>query len=70
MDPVPGVLSLDALESLYSESRGREYCLILTREEQEHAIRKLAAGGLSDYDLVAATGLAVEIIRQVIGERS
>jgi hypothetical protein len=42
----------------------------LTRREQEAAIRRLAAEGLGDYELVAASGWAVEAIRSLLGERA
>lgn len=39
---------------------------VLTREEQENAIRSLADDGMSEYQLAAATRLSVEMIRRVL----
>jgi hypothetical protein len=41
----------------------------LTRDEQADAIRQLAASGLGDYALAHATGLAVEQVRVILGDR-
>jgi hypothetical protein len=41
----------------------------LTREQQVEAICKLADDGFGDYDIGAATGLSVEQIRAILGER-
>lgn len=40
----------------------------LDRQQQADAIRDLAADGVGDYDIAAATGLAVEQVRRVIGQ--
>lgn len=39
---------------------------LLDREEQEHAIRRLAREGMSEYSIAAATRLSVEMIRRVL----
>jgi len=41
----------------------------LTQAEQAECIRRMAAEGWSDYGIAHATGLAVEQIRRVLGER-
>ncbi len=46
---------------------GLNYFLLLTPEEKEAAIRRMAADGMSDYTIAAATRLSVEFVRQVIG---
>jgi hypothetical protein len=40
----------------------------LTREEQAQAIRQLARDGYSDYGISAATQLAIEQVRRVLGD--
>jgi hypothetical protein len=42
--------------------------LLLTNEEQRGAIRRLSKSGFSDYGIAAASGLSVEMIRQILGE--
>jgi hypothetical protein len=58
---IGGKLNLGALSRLHFH--------VLTRAEQEAAIRKMAGVGMSDYGISHATGLAVEQVRRVIGER-
>lgn len=48
--------------------REMRYFLLLSRDEQAAAIRRLAATGMSDYSIAAATKLAVEQIRRVLAE--
>lgn len=55
-----GVLDLAALAQLH---RPR------TREELRAAVHELTARGMTDYAIAAATGLAVEQVRRVLGER-
>jgi hypothetical protein len=45
------------------------YFLMLTRDEQVQAIRRLAASGLSDHTISAATQLSVEQVRAILGDR-
>jgi hypothetical protein len=45
------------------------YFAMLDQDEQRAAIRRLAASGFSDYGVSAATGLAVEQVRAIIGEK-
>jgi hypothetical protein len=52
-----------------SDARLRHFRL-LTRDQQAQAIRRLAATGMTDYDVSAATRLAVEQVRQILGEHS
>jgi hypothetical protein len=40
----------------------------LTRDEQAEAIRQLARDGFGDYEIAAACKLAVEVVRQILGE--
>ena len=48
--------------------RRMHYFEMLTREEQAQAIARLAASGVSDYGIASATGLAVEMVRKILGE--
>jgi DNA invertase Pin-like site-specific DNA recombinase len=41
----------------------------LDREQQAQAIRRLIAAGQSEHTIARATGLSVEMVRRVIGER-
>ena len=49
--------------------RRMSYFVLLDREQQEIAIRRLAASGYSDHGIAAACGLAVEQIRAILGPR-
>lgn len=40
-----------------------------TRDEMRVAVHELASRGMTDYGIAAATGLAVEQVRRMIGER-
>jgi hypothetical protein len=53
---------------LITRARELRHFLLLDRSEQEVAIRRLAASGMNDYGIAAATRLSVEMIRRVIGE--
>lgn len=46
------------------------YFALLSRDEQEQAIRRMAASGLSDHVISAATMLSVEQIKKILGERA
>jgi hypothetical protein len=50
--------------------RELHHFLLLDRAEQEAAIRRLIAAGMPEYTVAAATGLSVEQVRRVIGERA
>ena len=50
-------------------SRELHHFLLLTREEQHAAIRRLASAGMNEYSIAAATRLSVEMIRRILGER-
>jgi DNA invertase Pin-like site-specific DNA recombinase len=50
--------------------RELRHFLLLDREQQESAIRRLAAAGMPEYTIATATGLSVEQVRRVIGERT
>jgi DNA-binding NarL/FixJ family response regulator len=43
---------------------------MLSRDEQRSAIQRLATSGMSDHTIAAATGLSVEMIRTILGERA
>jgi hypothetical protein len=45
------------------------YFAMLTEEEQHAAIKRLAASGMADTSIAAATMLSVEMIRQILGTR-
>ncbi len=49
--------------------REMRHFMLLSADEQRAAIAKLAAAGMSDYGIAAASGLAVEMIRKIIGEQ-
>jgi hypothetical protein len=42
----------------------------LTRQEQAHAIHRMAREGWSEYGISHATELAIEQVRRVLGERA
>lgn len=42
----------------------------LDRQQQAQAIGRLAATGMSEHGIAQATGLSVEMVRQVLGECS
>jgi hypothetical protein len=46
------------------------YFVMLTREEQAAAIRRMALAGMSDYTIAAATMLSADQIRAILGERA
>lgn len=48
--------------------REMRHFLLLSADEQRAAIVKLAASGMSDYGIASASGLAVEQVRQIIGQ--
>lgn len=52
-----------------SPQRELHHFVMLDRDQQAAAIRKLAASGVSDYGVSAATRLSVEFVRTVIGPR-
>ena len=58
---IGGVLDLRAL--------ARMHFLALDRDQQAQAIARLAATGMTDYDISHATGLAVEMVRRILGEQ-
>ena len=51
------------------DDRRMDYFQLLDREQQEAAIRRLAASGMSDHGVSAATRLTVEMVRAILGER-
>lgn len=53
-----------------TRSRELRHFLLLDRAAQETAIQRLAASGMSDYGVAAATGLSVEMVRRVIAQHS
>jgi hypothetical protein len=48
---------------------GMTYFLMLTEEEKVEAIRKMARSGTGIYTIAAATSMAVEQIRSLLGQR-
>jgi hypothetical protein len=58
---IGGALDLRALSRLHF--------LALDREQQAQAIGRLAATGMTDYDISHATSLAVEMVRRILGEQ-
>lgn len=50
-------------------SKRLHYFHQLTRDQQAASIRRLAAEGYADSTISQATGLSVEMVRQVIGPR-
>jgi hypothetical protein len=53
-----------------ARERELRHFLLLDRAEQETAIRRLAASGMNDYTIATASGLNVEMVRRVVGERA
>jgi hypothetical protein len=51
-----------------TDGRHMHYFALLTRDEQHSAIQRLAASGMSEYGIAAATRLSVEMIRAILGE--
>jgi hypothetical protein len=51
------------------DDAARKHWLALTPDEQKRAICDMAAMGATDYTIAAATQLAVEQVRQVLGDR-
>lgn len=50
-------------------NRELHYFLLLSRDQQLEAIRRLHALGWSDYGIASATRLSVEQIRRLLGEQ-
>lgn len=40
-----------------------------TREEMRVAVQEMAARGMTDHTIAAATKLSVEVVRRMLGER-
>lgn len=51
-----------------STPRELHYFLLLTRDQQVEAIRRLHALGMSDHTIASATRLSVEMIRRLLAE--
>jgi len=52
-----------------TENRGKiGYFQMLAPDEQTNAIRRMAASGMSDDMIAAATALSVEMVRAILGE--
>lgn len=49
--------------------RELHHFLMLSHDEQRAAIQRLAASGMSDYVIAAATRLSVEMVRTILGEQ-
>lgn len=52
----------------HAELAGRDRHRPQTRDELRVAVHELASRGYTDYGIAAATGLAVEQVRRMIGE--
>ena len=52
-----------------ADSARRKNFDLMTVEERERAIRRMADEGFHDYDIAAATDLSVEAVREIIGQR-
>jgi len=50
-----------------STDRHMHYFALLSESEQREAIKRLAASGMVDTGIAAATRLSVEQIRQILG---
>jgi hypothetical protein len=59
---IGGSLDMAALARLHFYS--------LDREEQAAAIRRLAATGMGDHGIADASGLSVEMVRQILAEQA
>lgn len=62
---IPGALDLRALDLLTGRYRHRPQ----TREEMRAAVHGMASGGMTDHTIARATGLSVEQVRRLLGER-
>lgn len=51
------------------QARARQHFDALTRDAQADAVRRMADDGYSDYAIAHATRLAVEQVREMLGER-
>jgi hypothetical protein len=51
------------------DNRARHHFYAMTREQVADAVRDMKAMGFSDYAVAAATRLAVEEVRRILGER-
>lgn len=50
--------------------RELRHFLLLDREQQAQAIRRLAVSGMLEHTISAVTGLSVEQVRRILAERS
>lgn len=48
--------------------RQMHYFLLLTPEEQQQSVRRLARSGMVDSSIAAATGLSVEQVRRALAQ--
>lgn len=62
---IGGVLTLEALTALTGRDRHRPQ----THDEMRVAVREMAARGMSNHTIAAATRLSVEQVRRLLGER-
>jgi ABC-type phosphate/phosphonate transport system ATPase subunit len=63
---IPG--SASARDGAYSDRRMRHF-LLLDHEQQRQAIQRLAAAGMHETTIAAATTLSVEQIQRILAER-
>lgn len=52
-----------------STDKRMSYFALLSHDEQRAAIQRMAASGMSDHTIAAATMLSVEMIRAILGDR-
>lgn len=72
---VPGERLIEGERAEYTSEtamrdRAHQHFLLMSHEEQVRAIHRLAADGFTDHGIAAATRLAVEQVRRILGERA
>jgi DNA-binding NarL/FixJ family response regulator len=60
--------SLSALSGQRDDERMKHFTLLM-RDQQQQAIQRLAVSGMSDHGIARATGLSVEMICRLLGDR-
>lgn len=53
-----------------AEQQRMLYFAMMTEAEQREAIKRLADSGVGDHGIASATGIAVEAVRSIIGQRA
>lgn len=64
-------LNASPSDATSTDTPGRRlhYFKMLSHDDQRAAIRRLAASGMTDHTIAAATRLSVEMVRQILGAR-